>query len=73
MAEFKCLKTVFVFDFFMSPRKSEESVMIKFCKPRKGRSSGLQMFCKIDVLKYFTNLTRKHLFLRLFLIKLQDF
>ena len=57
----------------MSPQKSEEGVMIKFCELRKGRSSGSQMFFKIDALKYFTNFKGKHLFWSLVLIKLQAF
>ena len=46
MTEFKCLKAVFIFNFFkviaflmllhtqkeMTPRKSEEDIMVKFCK-----------------------------------------
>ena len=38
----------------MSPRKSEEVVMINFCQ-----SSRSQMFFKTDVLKNFANFTEK--------------
>ena len=38
-----------------------------------GRSSRLHMFSKMGVLKIFAILTGKHLYLSLFLIKLQAF
>ena len=43
----------------MSPRKSEEGFMIKFCP--KHRSSRSQIFFKIGVLKNFANFTGKRL------------
>ena len=53
----------------MSPRKSEEDVMLCFVNPRKDRSSGSQIFFKIDVPKNLRNFTGKHMCWSLFLVK----
>ena len=48
----------------MSPRKSEEGVMIKFCKSYEGQKQSFK-----DVLKNLQNFTGKHMCWGLLLIK----
>ena len=46
----------------ISPRKSEEDVMIKFCKSYEVQKQSFAVFFKIGALKNFANFTGKHLY-----------
>ena len=75
MREFKCLKTVVMFNFLEVNNEdmcSEQFIMLLYRKQclHKGKNIRFHMFFKVNVLKNLQNFTGKHQCWRLLLIKL---
>ena len=75
MREFKCIKTVVMFNFLEVNNEgicSEQFILLLYRKQclHKGKNIRFHMFFKVNVLKNLQNFTGKHQCWRLLLIKL---